>query len=270
MSKEKVIIIKAETDKANKNIEKLDKSVKDVDKSTKDTNKSLGGITATLDKVTGGAVSKFNAFKASIGGVTTGFKGLRVAIMGTGIGALVIAVVSLIQAFKRSEEGQNKFAKLMGIIGSVVDNVLDLFADLGEGIISVFENPKQAIEDFKNLIVENIENRIKATIDTFGFLGSAIKKVFSGDFEGAIDDAKKAGSSFVDSMTGVENTIGKATEAVKEFSKEVVDDANKAAKIADQRAEAERLARKLIVERAEAERKILRTELRQLLILLGF
>ena len=63
----------------------------------------------------------------------------------------------------------------------------------------------------------------------------------------------------VDSMTGVQDTIGKATEKVKEFAKEVSDDAKSAAKIADQRAKAiYKLTRNLIIERAEAERKVSR------------
>ena len=186
---------------------------------------------------------------------------MRGAIIATGIGALIIAITSLTQAFTRSEEGQNKFAKILGVIGSVTGNLLDLLADLGEGIISVFENPKQALINFKNLLVENITNRFKAILDTVGFLGSAIKNVFSGEFKAALEDAKKAGSSFVDSFTGVENSIDKATNAVKEFGKEIASDARAAAKIADQRAQAEKLARNLVVERAEAERKI--AELRE-------
>ena len=256
MAVEKKIIIDVDTVKAAGGIDKLKKKLKETDKEVKETSKSTEAMSNTLDKATGGAVSKFNAFRGAIGTVIGGFKSLKIAIIGTGIGALIIAITSLTQAFTRSEEGQNKFAKILGVIGSVTGNLLDLLADLGEGIISVFENPKQALIDFKDLLVTNITNRFKAILDTVGFLGSAIQKVFSKDFKGALDDAKKAGSSFVDSFTGVENSIDKATESVKSFAKEIKDDATAAAKIADQRAAAEKKARQLVVERAEAERKI--------------
>lgn len=261
MAVEKTIEINVDSKGAVKGINDLEKSIDGVNKEVKETNKSTQAMSGTLDKATGGAVSKFTAFKGAVGSLTTGFKSLRVAIIGTGIGALLIAITALGQAFTRSEEGQNKFAKILGVIGSVTGNLLDLLADLGENIISVFENPKQALIDFKNLIVENITNRFEAIIDTVGFLGSAFKKVFSGDFTGALEDAKKAGSSYIDSITGVKNSIDKASESVKNFTKEIVDDANAAAKIADQRANAEKKARDLIVERAEAERKI--AELRE-------
>ena len=261
MAIEKKIVIDVETVKAAGGLDNLKKSLKETNKEVKNTSESTQAMTNTLDKATGGAVSKFKALKGALGSAVTGFKSLRVAILATGIGALLIAVTSLGQAFTRSEEGQNKFAKLLGVIGSVTGNLLDLLANLGEGIISVFENPKEALINFKNLLVENITNRFKAILDTVGFLGSAIKSVFKGDFDEALESAKKAGSSFVDSFTGVENSIDKASTAVKNFNKEIVEDAKAAAKIADQRARAEKLARNLIVERAEAERNI--AELRE-------
>lgn len=261
MAIEKKIVIDVDAVKAAGGIDKLTESLKETNKEVKETSKSTQQMGNTVDKATGGAVSKFKALKGGLGGVIASFKTLRGAIIATGIGALIIAITSLTQAFTRSEEGQNKFAKILGVIGSVTGNLLDLLADLGEGIISVFENPKQALINFKNLLVENITNRFKAILDTVGFLGSAIKNVFSGEFKAALDDAKKAGSSFVDSFTGVENSIDKATNAVKEFGKEIAADAKAAATIADQRAKAEKLARDLIVERAEAERQI--AELRE-------
>jgi len=258
MAVTKTINLEVNTKDAQKSLKGLEKGVDDVNKEVKDTSKSTQQMGGTLDKVTGGAVSKFGAFKGALTSVTTGFKSLKVAIIATGIGALLIAVTALGQAFTRSEEGQNKFAKILGVIGSITGNLLDLLADLGESIISVFENPKQALIDFKNAFIENITNRFTSALDTVGFLGKAIKKVFSGDFKGALEDAKSAGSSYIDSLTGVKNTIDKTTESVKSFNKEIVDDATAAAKIADQRANAEKAARKLIVERAQAEQDIAR------------
>ena len=252
---EKIVVeLDVKSNKGVKEVEKLNKEISNTSKESADASKSLDGFT-------GGAVSKFKGLKGSIGGVVKGFKSLKFAILASGIGALLLAVVAVGKAFTSSEEGQNKFAKIMGVIGSVTGNLVDMLAKLGEKIISVFENPKQAIIDLKNLIVENITNRFNAIIDTLGFLGSAFKKVFSGDFSGAMDDAKKAGSSYVDSLTGVIGTIDKVTEGVKKMSAEISKDAKIAGQIADQRAKADKLERGLIVERAEADRKV--AELRE-------
>ena len=252
---EKIVVeLDVKSNKGVKEVEKLNKEISNTSKESADASKSLDGFT-------GGAVSKFKGLKGSIGSVVKGFKSLKFAILASGIGALLLAVVAVGKAFTSSEEGQNKFAKILGIIGSVTGNLVDLLSDLGENIISVFENPKQALINFKNLIVENITNRFNAIIDTLGFLGSAFKKVFSGDFSGALEDAKKAGSSYVDSLTGVEDSINKVTKATKGFVTELKEEAKIAGQIADQRAKADKLERGLIVERAEADRKV--AELRE-------
>ena len=256
MAVDKTINLNVNTKGAQKNVNDLEKAVEGVNKEVKDTGASTQAMGNTVDKATGGAVSKFKAFKGGLTSVIASFKSLRIAILATGIGALLIAVTSLGQAFTRSEEGQNKFAKILGVIGSVTGNLLDILADLGEKIISVFEDPKQAILDFSNLIKENITNRFEGLIELIPQLGKAITLLFEGEFSEAGKVATDAVGKVALGVDSVTDSVGNAVDAVKEFGKEVANDAAKAAKIADQRAKAEKMARDLIVERADAERKI--------------
>ena len=251
MSEKYILNFEANTSKAVKSVDKLDDSIKDTSKNTQELESSMSG----LDQASGGMITKFKGLKQGLKNVITGFKSMRVAIIATGIGALVLAVGALGAAFTNTEEGQNKFNKIMLVISSVTGNLVDILANLGNGIIDAFTNPLEAIEKFKDFIVQNITNRFEAAIDTIGFLGSAIKKVFSGDFAGAMDDAKSAGSSYIDTLTGVEDTLGKTTKAVKELGEEIIKEGKIAADIADQRAKADKLERQLIVDRAEANRK---------------
>ena len=253
MAQEVIINVKANTKEA-------EASLQGVNGVMKGTEEATGKVTGAISALVGGIVLKIKTLATTIKGFITtavaGFKSLRVALISTGIGAVVLAVIALKEAFTRSEEGQNKYAKLMAVIGSVTSNLLDLIADLGEGIIKVFENPKQAIQDFKNLIVENITNRFNSLLETVGYVGKAIKLVFQGEFSQALDVGKKAASSLVDSFTGIPDTLGKAGKAVKDFGKEIADDAANAAKIADQRAGIDKRSRQLLVDRANAERDI--------------
>ena len=251
MAEKYILNFEANTSKAVKSVDKLDDSIKDTSKNTQELESSMSG----LDQASGGMITKFKGLKQGLKNVITGFKSMRVAIIATGIGALVLAVGALGAAFTSTEEGQNKFNKIMLVISSVTGNLVDILANLGNGIIDAFTNPLEAIEKFKGFIVENITNRFEAAIDTIGFLGSAIKKVFSGDFSGAMDDAKSAGSSYIDTLTGVEDTLGKTTKAVKELGEEITKEGKIATDIADQRAKADKLERQLIVDRAEANRK---------------
>ena len=258
MAVTKTIDLKVNTKDAQKSLKGLEKGVDNVNKEVKETSKSAQQMSGTLDKVTGGAVSKFGAFKGALTSVTTGFKSMKVAIIGTGIGALLIAVVALGQAFTRSEEGQNKFAKIMGVIGSITGNLLDLLADLGENIIGVFENPKQAIKDFTKLLKENITNRFEGLLELIPQIGKAIGLLFEGEFTEAGKVAANAVGKVALGVDSITDSISGAIDKVKEFGEEVEADANAAAKIADQRANAEKAARKLIVERAQAEQDIAR------------
>lgn len=251
MAEKYILNFEANTSKAVKSVDKLDDSIKDTSKNTQELESSMSG----LDQASGGMITKFKGLKQGLKNVITGFKSMRVAIIATGIGALVLAVGALGAAFTSTEEGQNKFNKIMLVISSVTGNLVDILASLGNGIIDAFTNPLEAIEKFKDFIVENITNRFEAAIDTIGFLGSAIKKVFSGDFSGAMEDAKSAGSSYIDTLTGIEDTIGKTTKAVKELGQEIIKEGKIASNIADQRAKADKLERQLIVDRAEANRK---------------
>ena len=259
---------KAINDKIAKTKERLNDErfgLKELNKERKKANEELeesiensaeySGVLGMLDSKTGGLISGISGMTKSVGSATKGFNLMKIAIIGTGIGALLIAITSIGAAFTSTEEGQNKFNKIMGIIGATVSVFTDRLATLGSFLISVFENPKQALIDFKDAFVENITNRVSSAIDTLGFLGSAIKKVFSGDFSGAMEDAKSAGTSYIDTMTGVKDTVGKVTESVKALATEIVKEGKAAGKIADQRAAADKLDRKLIVERAEANRK---------------
>ena len=249
MAKKIIIDLEVKSKKGVKEVEKLNKELKT-------TSQELSGATNTLDKFTGGAVSKVKGFGGAIKGLTTGFKSLRVAIIATGIGALLIAVTALGQAFTRSEEGQNKFSKILGVIGSVTSNLLDVFADLGSAIISVFENPKKAIQDFTKLIKENIINRFEGMLQLIPKLGEAVSQLFKGNFSEAGKIAADAVGKVTLGVESITTSIANATKAIVTFGKEINEEAKLSQKIADDRAKADKIDRKNTVDRAKANQRI--------------
>lgn len=256
MAEQITIKINGDTSQAEKSIEKLTKSQKDLTKATQESNDVSKAGMSQVDSLTGGAITKFNKFKTSLKGVTGGFNTLKGAIIATGLGALLIVVTSLIQAFKSSEEGQNKWAKAMGVVGSVVSNFTDLLADLGEKLIWVFENPKQAINDFAKLIKDNIITRFEGLTELIPKLGEAINLLFKGEFTQAGKVAADAVGKVTLGVESVTDSFNDAVESVKKFGKEIAADANAAAIIADKRAKADKLQRELLVEEAKSRSKI--------------
>ena len=256
MAKEIIIDIDVNTKGAQKEVENLEKAVEGVNEEVKETSASTEAMGGVLDSVTGGAVSKFKGLKKGLKGVITSFKTLRVAIISTGIGALVIGVVALAAAFKGSEDGQNKFAKITTVIGAAVGNLVDLLADLGENIISVFENPKQALKDFTKLIKENLINRFEGLLELIPNLGRAVSLLFKGEFKEAGKVAADAVGKVTLGVDSITDSVASATEGVKGFIKEQEKELKQAASVADMRAKADKIERKLIVDRSKLESEI--------------
>jgi hypothetical protein len=204
MAVKKTIIIDAQTDAAEKSIDNLKKSTDNLNESTED-------LTGSLDNLTGGAISGFKGISQSVKKAVTGFKSLRVAIIATGIGALVLGVLSLQKAFTASEDGQNRFAKLMGQIGVVTGNVVDILANLGESIFAA---------------------------------GKALIKLAKGDLKGASA-----------AWGELKTNISEVVDGVKNFGEETKNEIKLAGQLADARAKADKVERRLLVDRAEADRK---------------
>jgi hypothetical protein len=247
MSKVVTIQLKADTKGAEKNVENLNKDLKE-------TQGDLSGVEAAADKATGGMVSGFKGATTGIKSVVKGFKSMRMAIIATGIGALVLAISSVAAAFTSTEEGQNKFNKLMTVLGSITGNLIDVLASLGNAIINVFTNPVDAIKKFTNLIKENIVNRFEGLLELIPQLGKAVSLLFKGEFSEA---GKVAVNATAKVVLGVENVVEKTQQAIEktqEFVQELVEEGKIAAQIADQRAKADKLERNLLVERAKANR----------------
>ena len=259
--------------KAEKTMAKSSKTVKTMNGSTKKLNRSLsstskvskvastnakglGSSLAGVDMITGGMASRFGLLRTAVSGVTARFKSLKFAIAATGLGLLVIGIVAVVKAFTSSEAGQNKFAKIMGIIGAITGNLVDLLADLGEKIISVFEDPQKALNDFGALIKENIVNRFEGLFELLPKLGEAIGLLFKGEFSAAGKVATDAVGKVALGVENVTDKIGDAIDATKKFAAEQVREGKAAAKVADMRANADKIDRKLIVDRSLLESKI--------------
>ena len=173
------------------------------------------------------SIANFQFMGVSLKGIQKGFSQIiptakamfgtiRAGIMSTGIGALVLGVIALTQSFKRSEEGQEKFQRIMAGIGAVTSQVLDLFADLGETIIDTFTNPLQSIKNVGKSIGKFLKNPIQATTELFV----------------------------------------KATVAVKTFADETKKEIEAIDEVTKARQKAHHIDRKLKVERANANREI--------------
>ena len=133
----KVITIEVNDDAAVKSVDNLNDSLNNTSKSSSNASAGISEIGKTVDGVTGGAISKFKALTSTLGSVAGGFKTVGLAIAATGLGALLIAIIAVKQAFTSSEAGQNKWTQITETLGIIVGKVTDVIAGLGDIIINV-------------------------------------------------------------------------------------------------------------------------------------
>lgn len=167
-------------------------------------------------KKTGKAIDQ-TADSAKKGGGA--FSSLGSALKGLGV---LTAVEAAFGIFKETLGKNQKVADLMTTSMNFLTKVFnDLVEFLSNNIGSVvdwfkqiFENPVESLKSFGDAIKENIIERFNSFLDTIGFLGDALKKLFTGDFQGAMDSVKEAGKEMIDVMTGVEDTTGKIGKVI--------------------------------------------------------
>jgi len=253
--KEVKVKLTVDSSDAKKGIDDVTKSTKKLDEEVGDVNKSTNNLGGSIDTMTGGALAGFKKFAGGLKSIALGFRTIGGAIAASGIGLIVITIAAITAAFKTTEEGQNKFAKIMGVIGTLTSVLVDRLAALGTAIMDAFTNPVEALKGFRDSIKEYVTDQITLITDGLGLLGSAIKKAFSGDFSGALDDAAEGANKLLIQT----NPLVQATQALAGATKGLVDEMTEEARIAgviaDQRAAADKLDRALIVDRAEANRK---------------
>jgi chromosome segregation ATPase len=214
-------------DLLTKSIEKLDEASDNLNKTTKEGNEDLAKSSKEADK----------GVKAS----TKGFKGLGIAIAATGIGLFVAAAKKLGEVFMKNQKVVDVVNTAFEALSIAMNDFVNFVVDNAGGIVdffkAIFENPVESIKEFGKAVKANITERFESMLDTLGFLASAVKKVFSGDFKGALEDVKKAGKESVDVLTGVNNTVDKAKDVIDKATSAIVDYTKKTIKGAKENVE---------------------------------
>lgn len=163
-------------------------------------------------------------YKSALDGLVPGFSGMvdglnkakaaAIAFIATPLGAVLGAIGLAISAvtayFKGSEEGQNKWNKVVAIGSAILEQFVNVLEDVGGAIVSAFENPKQAAIDLMNFLQDQFVNRITGILTLIPKLASAVEQLFQGNFA-------EAGKIAVDAVGQVVLGVENATDVIKGF-----------------------------------------------------
>ena len=182
----------------------------------------------------------------SISGTNKALKFFKIALASTGIGALVVALGSLITFLTKSEKGMRIINKVSAALGHVLEEVTFAAIEFGETIFNAITNPKQAIIDLGELIKENFINRFKA----IALIGDALVDLFQ-DITNP-----QAWQDLTDSTIQLTTGITDATDKAKSFGKAVADTAKAGAALEDLRFKYQDLNRasQLLITQIDKER----------------
>lgn len=239
-----------------KNIQEQDKEMKALDGSMGDHQRNVGDYKNSI-------IGAFQKMGIPIGGVTkllalqttaqegltaanaAGTKGLKlfkIALLATGIGAIVVAIGALAAGFLSTQRGVDAVNKVLTPLKIVMQRLWGIVQELGTALVDAFSNPQQTIKDLWQALKENIINRITGIADQFKALGKIIRSAFSLDWEGVKEGAAEFGESTLQVMTGVDDLTGKVAAGFKSLGAEISLAADEGARLAEIKKELEELA----------------------------
>jgi len=192
--------LRTDLDASKKKIKEVKETSKDTAKGTKESIGSLGNSFSSLKGIVGdslgGITGQLGGMMEPLKGVFSGFKlgiptlnSFKIALAGTGIGLIVVALGSLMAYLQGTKEGFEIINKVTSVASAIFGTVLTRLQDIG----------------------------------------GAIVKLFQGDFAGAWADAKKAVSGFGDAVTEAydrgKSAADKEIELIKRKNKFIIESA---------------------------------------------
>ena len=233
MAIEKNIVIGADLSGLERKLDELIDALKASQKQADKTAEAVNDIADSAEDIGKSAQESKKGVKA----LSTGFKGLGMAMKAAGIGLVIEALNILKELFDNNQQVVDFFNTSFNTLQIAFSDFSKWITGSGGSSIvnyfkAIFEDPKQALKDFADAFKKNIQERFESYLDTLGFLASAVKKVFSGDFAGALEDVKNAGKETVDVFTGVDGSFDKIVNTTKKVATAVVDYTTKTVKAA--------------------------------------
>lgn len=214
------------TKEQTEKIRKLTETLKAQESAIGDNRRNVGNYKESLDAVIGSSgifgsqlgqlQGQFLQVTGGLQTVSRGFGTLKGAIIGTGIGALIVLLGSLVAYFSSTDTGATKLAGVMGALGAVMRRVTGVFAELGSYFVSLIDGSRSlgsAFSDLGDLIVTNFINRLKAPLVLLGAISDAFKEIAENGLDANLEPAlKKTTDAFIQLGTGVENGTDKLND----------------------------------------------------------
>jgi len=142
-------------------------------------------------------------------------------------------ILKIFEKFGEILSGNSKITKVLAVatesLSIIVSDFVNFIVDNTDAVVNFFKNafekPGEFVEDLGKKIKENLIERFNSLLEVGGFLASAFKNLFTGEFNKALQNVKDAAKESLDVVTGIDDTGNKLVEAGKkivDYTKNVV------------------------------------------------
>ena len=191
-------------------------------------------MSATAKETTAQSTATKGATVAS-GGLTKALRFVKVALVATGIGAIVLLLGGLISAFAGTQRGADAFKRAIEPVKAVMASLLGVLEKVSFMLV---DKLKAGFEDIKKLklsdVFKNVGDSIKTNVmnrlESFGVMAKAIVKIFSKDWKEGLKDLGDGAVQLTTGITDASDKVAKIVDTVVDGAKEVVDVVTEAAK----------------------------------------
>ena len=194
--------------------------VEKVNKALLETNETAGDLGKTIDKTSDDLEDAGKKGKKGFSAIGAGVKALAVSFKALGIGLLVSAFTTFLEIAKQNQKVIDVLNTAFEFTSLLFNDLIQLAVDLSGGLMDAFKNPKQALDDFVNLVKDGLINRFNELVETLGFVARGIGQLFLGNFKLAGEAFKEAGKQAVDVITGTDDSLEKVKDTIVDYTKE--------------------------------------------------
>ena len=209
----------------------METKVVELEVKTKGAVKSIDNVNDALEK-TNKESKKLSLIGKGLATAKKGAKGFGAGLKTIASGAGIFTIIALaLDKLKELFESNQKVVDTFNIAFEALSIAFsDFFNYISDNVETVsgffkkiFDDPLESLKTLGTAIKNNLIERVKSAIDAFGFLATAMKKLFARDFDGALKAVKQAGKELVDVTTGVDNSVDKITKTVEEGVKSLTE-----------------------------------------------
>jgi hypothetical protein len=200
----------AEFKKLFNEIDDLEDKIKSAKGASSDWIDSLEGAGGPLGMV-GAGLNKVKVATQSFGA----------ALKATGIGLIVSLIGGLVAAFSQTEGSMKKLEPLMIAMEQIFGGILEALSPLIDGFVELAMD----VMPYVTKAFKVVYSAVTAVFQSLGKLGSAVVKLFKGDFKGAWEDAKSSVTSFSDNYEAATERFEKGAKKMTKTQKKNAEDA---------------------------------------------